>query len=106
MAKGTKETQATGKLAGKTVAFVGKFGYRDMFLDQFANQVVRAGGEVVDAAKTIPDYLFVGEGRGGNGVTGCLRDFGDTQLISLTDKYAPVRKLVRRTGFAKDRWTL
>jgi uncharacterized protein YjbI with pentapeptide repeats len=78
MAKGKAKGQAQGnqaqskptaesarRLAGKTVALVGKFGYRDMQRDLYTNQVTRAGGKVVDPAKTVPDYLLVGEGRGG-----------------------------------------
>ena len=60
-----KTTKPTGKLAGKSVALVGKFGYRDNHRKQHARIVTRAGGKVVDAAKSVPDYLFVGEGRGG-----------------------------------------
>ena len=65
MAKKKSATSAGGKLQGKTVAFVGKFGYTDMFRAQFAQLVVREGGTVVEPSQTVPDYLFVGEGRGG-----------------------------------------
>ena len=57
---------AAKKLAGKTVAFVGKFGYRDMWRDRCLPCVIAEGGEVVDAESAVPDYLVVGEGRGGN----------------------------------------
>src|SRR5262245_48362869 len=56
---------AKGKLAGKTVALVGKFGYSDYERPKYETLVTRAGGRLVDPAKTDPDYLFVGEGRGG-----------------------------------------
>ena len=65
MAKSTKKTSNTGPLAGKTVAFVGKFGYRDGFRKNHEQRVVKAGGKVVDVSKTVPDYLVAGEGRGG-----------------------------------------
>jgi uncharacterized protein YjbI with pentapeptide repeats len=65
MAKNKKATPPTGKLAGKTVAFVGKFGYRDMHRSRYEEQVVIEGGSVVNLDRTVPDFLFVGEGRGG-----------------------------------------
>ena len=67
MAKATKSKNSlsTHKLAGKKVALVGKFGYRDMQRARYENQIARNGGTVVDAAAFVPDYLFVGEGRGG-----------------------------------------
>src|SRR5678815_2405769 len=55
----------TGKLQGKTVALVGKFGYKDWHREKYAAQVRAAGGTIVDAGKTIPEILLVGEGRGG-----------------------------------------
>jgi uncharacterized protein YjbI with pentapeptide repeats len=64
MANSKTKTPA-GKLAGKTVALVGKFGYRDARRAMHAKQISRAGGRVVDPAKKVPDYLLVGEGRGG-----------------------------------------
>jgi uncharacterized protein YjbI with pentapeptide repeats len=50
--------------AGKTVAFVGKFGYHDMFLRNYRAYVTAEGGSVVDI-DAAPDYLVVGQGRGG-----------------------------------------
>jgi uncharacterized protein YjbI with pentapeptide repeats len=66
MAKGSKGKAPVGKLAGKTVAFVGKFGYRDMFLDRHRADVLAQGGTVVEVDAAVPDYLVAGEGRGGN----------------------------------------
>ena len=60
-----KRSTKGGTLAGKAVAFVGKFGYRDMFLDNYRTFVVAAGGSVVAAGSAVPDYLVAGEGRGG-----------------------------------------
>jgi uncharacterized protein YjbI with pentapeptide repeats len=59
-----KKSQAKPKFSGRKVAFVGKFGYQDMWLPRFHSWVVDAGGKVVsgDAA---PDFLVAGEGRGG-----------------------------------------
>jgi uncharacterized protein YjbI with pentapeptide repeats len=52
------------KLAGRRVAFVGKFGYRDMWLDWFRSWAQAAGGAIVGPYEA-PDYLVAGEGRGG-----------------------------------------
>jgi uncharacterized protein YjbI with pentapeptide repeats len=54
-----------GKLAGKTVAFIGKFGYLDLQRRRYGDIVAAEGGKVVDYRKKNPDYLWVGEGRGG-----------------------------------------
>src|SRR4051794_15499747 len=67
--KNTRKRQkaaAPGKLVDKTVAFVGKFGYHDMFLASYQTLVVAEGGRVVDMDRTVPDYLVAGEGRAGN----------------------------------------
>jgi uncharacterized protein YjbI with pentapeptide repeats len=66
MASRPKASPAKGKLAGKTVAFVGKFGYHDMFLPHYQNYALAEGATVVDAESAVPDYLVAGEGRGGN----------------------------------------
>ena len=65
MAKVKKVGSTAGKLAGKTIAFVGKFGYKNMSLPMYTEMVVKEGGTVVDAAQAVPEVLFVGEGRGG-----------------------------------------
>jgi len=65
MAKRKPKPQAAGKLAGKRLALVGKFGYRDLVRKQYASQIQSAGGAVVDGAKAAADYVVVGEGRGG-----------------------------------------
>src|SRR5690242_21776365 len=54
-----------GKLQGKTVALVGKFGYHDMQRTKYERLIWQQEGSIVDPAKTPPDYLLVGEGRGG-----------------------------------------
>ncbi|HEY7426321.1 MAG TPA: pentapeptide repeat-containing protein [Gemmataceae bacterium] len=64
-AKGGKRPPS-GKLTGKTIAFVGKFGYRDWFRDEYQAYVVAEGGSIVDIESATPDYLIAGEGRGGN----------------------------------------
>ncbi|MGE3808019.1 MAG: pentapeptide repeat-containing protein, partial [Gemmataceae bacterium] len=64
-AKKSGKQPAGGPLAGKTVAFVGKFGYADMFLETYQGYAKKAGANVVDA-ESGPDILVVGEGRGGN----------------------------------------
>ncbi len=60
-----KRKKDSEKLAGKTVAFVGKFGYKDWDRSKYTRFAETAGAKVVDAATDIPDCLIVGEGRGG-----------------------------------------
>jgi uncharacterized protein YjbI with pentapeptide repeats len=66
MAKKSTATSQAAKLAGKTVAFVGKFGYGGHDLDAMLPLVATEGGSVVDGVKTAPDYLVAGDGVGGN----------------------------------------
>ncbi len=61
-----KATSTAGKLAGKTVALVGKFGYGGRDLDVMRALVAAEGGSVVEGEKTAPDYLVAGAGVGGN----------------------------------------
>ncbi|HEV3238229.1 MAG TPA: pentapeptide repeat-containing protein [Gemmataceae bacterium] len=63
---GVKNDRAAAKLKGKTVAFVGKFGYRDMNLARLKGFVAADGGKVVKLESSVPDYLITGEGRGGS----------------------------------------
>lgn len=64
-AKGGKKAPAGGKpLAGKKVAFVGKFGYSNWWLKDYQQLTRGAGGSVVNSSGAI-DILVVGEGRGG-----------------------------------------
>jgi uncharacterized protein YjbI with pentapeptide repeats len=55
----------TGKLARKTVAFLGSFGPGTYFLQKWQAIATAAGGTVVDVEKTVPNCLVLGEGRGG-----------------------------------------
>jgi uncharacterized protein YjbI with pentapeptide repeats len=64
MAKGKTKPAAAGTLAGKRVAFVGKFGYKDWDRPGFTTWARAAGAVVVDPQGGL-DYLVVGEGRGG-----------------------------------------
>ncbi len=66
MATGETSKATAGKLADKTVAFVGKFGYGARDLDAMKALVAAEGGSVVEADKTAPDYLVAGAGVGGN----------------------------------------
>ncbi len=50
--KKKKATPTTGKLAGKKVAFAGKFGYGNWDRDQMKDIVKLEGGKVVDGEKT------------------------------------------------------
>ncbi|OWK43736.1 pentapeptide repeat-containing protein [Fimbriiglobus ruber] len=69
MAKGKVKTTGAktkaGKLAGKTVAFAGKFGYGKYNLEALKKAAVAEGGSVVDGETTAPDYLVEGTGVGG-----------------------------------------
>lgn len=65
MAKTKNAGAAAGKLAGKTVLFVGKFGYGGRDLAGMKALVVAEGGTVVEGDKVAPDYLVEGAGVGG-----------------------------------------
>jgi len=51
-----------GKLAGKSVAFAGRFDYDGHF---YTERVRAAGARVVKIESSVPDYVVVGHGRGG-----------------------------------------
>lgn len=63
--KANSQPAKAGKLSGKSVAFVGKYGYKDMHRTKYEEMVKAAGATIVDPAKRAPDYLWVGDGRGG-----------------------------------------
>ncbi len=88
MAKSKNVTIAAGKLAGKTVAFVGKFGYGDSQRTRYQQYTEREGGAVVDVESAAPDYLVVGEGRGGQPpavVAKVLKKHPGVQALDLAD---------------------
>jgi uncharacterized protein YjbI with pentapeptide repeats len=60
----TKAGKASGRFAGQKFAFVGDLGYYQ-YLSMFTAAVIEAGGKVVDADLVVPDFLVVGQGRGG-----------------------------------------
>ncbi len=60
-----KKKSKTKKLEGKTVAFAGKFGFENDTLPRYEGYVEAEGGAVVDSKAAVPDYLVVGQGRGG-----------------------------------------
>lgn len=60
-----KAATPVNPLVGRTLAFVGKFGYGDSDRASYTILAKAIGAQVVDAAKTVPDVLVVGEGRGG-----------------------------------------
>lgn len=60
----TSEQNSTKMLAGKSVAFVGKFGYQDMWLSLLHAWVGKRGGTIANP-QDMPDYLVFGKGRGG-----------------------------------------
>jgi uncharacterized protein YjbI with pentapeptide repeats len=63
--KTNEENSAKPGLVGKTLAFAGTFGYRDMSRNRYQEYASGAGATVVDLEKAVPDYLVVGDGRGG-----------------------------------------
>src|SRR5438105_10760214 len=89
MAKNTKATSAAGKVAGKTVAFVGKFGYGGRDLDAMLALVAAEGGSVVEGEKTAPDYLVAGAGVGGN----------PPAVVAKIQKKHPQVQLIDQAGF-------
>jgi uncharacterized protein YjbI with pentapeptide repeats len=62
--KAKKKPNATGKLAGKKVAIVGKFGYGTWDRDRIAEMVKLEGGTVVNGEKKKPDIVVEGKGQG------------------------------------------
>lgn len=66
MAKKKNSTPVAGKLSGKTIAFVGKFGYGGHDSEVVKKLALEEGGTIVDGEKTAPDYLIAGTGVGGN----------------------------------------
>jgi uncharacterized protein YjbI with pentapeptide repeats len=90
MAKKKTATSTAEKLAGKTVAFVGKFGYGGRDLDAMLALVAAEGGAVVEGEKTEPDYLVEGAGVGGNppaAVAKIQKKFPQVQLVDQAGFY-------------------
>jgi uncharacterized protein YjbI with pentapeptide repeats len=89
MAKG-KAKAAGGKLAGKRVALVGKFGYGDHQRQHIEAAAVREGGTVVDGETTAPDILVQGTGPGGKppaAVARIQRKYPGVQVVDDTGFY-------------------
>jgi hypothetical protein len=89
MAKKIKGAPAAGKLAGKAVAFVGKFGLGGRDLDPMKAIVAAEGGSVVDGEKTAPDYLVAGTGVGGK----------SPAAVAKIQKKHPQVQLIDQAGF-------
>ncbi|MBN9521702.1 pentapeptide repeat-containing protein [bacterium] len=89
MARAKAKTAAGGKLAGRMVAFVGKFGYGDHQRKQIEAVAVGEGGTVVDGETTEPNILVEGSGAGGKPPAAGAR---------IQKKYPNVR-VVDDTGF-------
>jgi uncharacterized protein YjbI with pentapeptide repeats len=87
----SKKTPSSKKLAGKTIAFVGKFGYRDLWLSKYEGYAATEGATIFDAESIVPDLLVVGEGRGGN---------PPAQAGRLQKKH-PQMQVVDETGFCR-----
>jgi hypothetical protein len=66
MAKNESAAGPPGKLAGKAVAFVGKFGHAIFgpAREFMASLVEQEGGTVVDGLRVAPDYVVEGKGVG------------------------------------------
>ncbi len=60
-----KKRPIVGKLSGKSVAFVGKFGCGNNSIEGLQAAVIAEGGTVIDGEKTEPDYVVAGKGIGG-----------------------------------------
>ncbi len=67
MAKSAKTAGAApaGRITGKSIALVGKFGYSDSDRARYTQLAESQGATIVDPAVTLPDVVVVGEGRGG-----------------------------------------
>jgi uncharacterized protein YjbI with pentapeptide repeats len=87
------KSSAPGKLAGKRVAFVGKFGYGTLSREACEGYAVAAGAKVVDPAKAVPDYVVAGEGRGGKppgDVTRLKKKHPSIQVLDRADFFRAV----------------
>lgn len=103
-ARGASTTTTGGRLAGKTVALIGKFGYSDMQRGLYVSQVTRSGGQIVDPAKTVPDYLIVGEGRGGKppaDVAKLQKKSPSIELLTLGDLVPTREELLKEIGLGR-----
>src|SRR5687768_8573083 len=90
MAKKTKTPPTAGKLAGKTFAFAGKFGYANQARDTMSALIAAEGGAVVEPEQTAPDYLIVGYGVGGKppaAVAKFQKKYPQVQTIDQGDFY-------------------
>jgi uncharacterized protein YjbI with pentapeptide repeats len=79
------------KLAGKTIAFVGKFGYGNRELPNLKAVAESEQARLVDGEKTAPDYLVVGDGVGGkppSAVAKIQKKHGAVQILAESDFYA------------------
>ena len=83
-----------GKLAGKTVGLVGKHGYNNSEIPIFTEMIKVGGGTVVDLATTMPDYLFVGEGRGGKPPADVAKILKKAPSIEVVEGVAILQMLV------------
>lgn len=53
---------ATGKLAGKTLAFIGQIGFDGSIMEELRRKTIAEGGTIVDPEQTVADLLVVGVG--------------------------------------------
>jgi uncharacterized protein YjbI with pentapeptide repeats len=85
-----KKPAPTGKLAGKKVAFAGKFGYGNWDRGRMQTIVKLEGGKVVNGEKKEPDLLVAGAGKSGGlpgAATKIQKKYPAVQLVSEADFY-------------------
>src|SRR5579871_1143174 len=93
MAK-TKAKAKAGKLAGMTIAFVGKFGYKNSILNSCQEIATSEGGTIVDPDQAALDYLVAGAGSGGNApasVAKIQKKHPKVHVLDLDDFYKLTR---------------
>jgi uncharacterized protein YjbI with pentapeptide repeats len=86
----TTKARPAGKLAGKTVAFVGKFGYGNWDRERLQNHVKFQGGQVVNWERRTPDLVIYGAGVGGRipgAVAKVQKKHAAVQVLSESDFY-------------------
>src|SRR5262245_26288378 len=82
-----KSPRRTGKLAGKTFAFAGKFGWG--FEENSANLIAAEGGKITKDVTATLDYIVAGQGRGG-GLPGD---------VAKAQKHNPAVQVLDETAF-------
>lgn len=90
MAKKKSTVSQVGKLTGKSVMFVGKFGYGGRDLPGMRKLADAEGATVLEGDKSAPDYLVAGTGVGGNApaaVAKIQNKYPEVQVIDAAGFY-------------------